>query len=222
MKRTWFAYYKNHKNIYLSNILLHWPYLYRILQLRPKSVLEIGCGPADHSVFLSYLLQNTRISLLDYDKDIIVRLKNKLKNKIYKFYLCDLVDKKGVKRSLINSRFDIIYSQGLMEHFSKNNFQKVILNLLPYANKLIFSVPSEAYPNRDFGNELLRNKGELELILRQIKNISYKISPYFPDIGYRTKKLKIRKSKLNLFRAVHFYLFGSCHYLIEITEKKPI
>lgn len=218
-KKSWHRYYKKNKGITFSNIFLHWPYLLKISSLRPETALEIGCGTADHSIFLSHLLPHLRISLLDYDKNILARLKNKLKNNIFKFYLCDLVNKKSVKINLSNYRFDVIYSQGLMEHFSKINFQKVILNLLPYTDKFIFSLPSESYPSKDFGDELLRNKKELESILEPITNITLKISPYFPDIGYRTKIVKINKNKLNLFQAILFLLFGSCHYLIEISKK---
>src|SRR3989337_2800724 len=41
--------------IYLSWLVLgHWAMLWRILALRPKSVLEVGTGTGAHSTFLSY------------------------------------------------------------------------------------------------------------------------------------------------------------------------
>ena len=219
-RKSWHNFYKNNRGITPSNIFLHWPYLLKILSLRPKTVLEIGCGTADHSIFLSHLLPHLQISLLDYDKVILARLKNKLNNKRYRFHLCNFIDEKSVKRNLSYHQFDVIYSQGVMEHFNINDFQKIVTNFLPYSDRLIFSVPSESYPNKDFGNELLRNKAELESIIKQIPNIASKVSSYFPDIGYRTKYITIKKLKLNLFQAIIFLLFGSCHYLIKITKKE--
>lgn len=220
MKKSWFKYYKSHKGIALSNIILHWPYLLRIIQLRPKRMLEIGCGPADHSVFLSYIKPKTNISLLDNDKQIITRLGKKLSNKITKFYICNIANKKDVlKLNFIKNEFDLIYSQGLMEHFNKKDFQIIINNFLPYTKKILISIPSENYPNRDFGNELLRNKQELTEIISPIKNIKFKINKYFPDIGFRTKITKIKKDKLNVFESIALLFFDSFHYLIEINKK---
>ena len=220
MKKSWFKYYKNHNGIALSNILLHWPYLLRIVQLRPKKILEIGCGPTDHSVFLSYIKPKTKISLLDNDKQIINSLGKKLSNKITKFHICNITDKKDVlKQNFINNEFDLIYSQGLMEHFNKKDFQTVINNFLPYTQKILISIPAENYPNRDFGNELLRNKKQLTEIMIPIKNIKFKINKYFPDIGLRTKIIKMRKEKMNMVKSIFLLFFDSLHYLIEVSKK---
>ncbi len=220
MKKSWFKYYKNHKGVALSNILLHWPYLLRIVQLRPKKMLEIGCGPADHSVFLSYIKPKTKISLLDNDNQIINSLKKNLFNKITKFYICNITNKKDVlKQKFLKNEFDLIYSQGLMEHFDKNNFQTIINNFLPYTQKILISIPAENYPNRDFGNELLRSKKQLTEVISPIKNIKFKINKYFPDIGLRTKIIKIKKEKINIIQSLLLIFFGSLHYLIEINKK---
>ena len=216
MKKNWFAYYKNHHGIHFSNILLHWPYLLRLITLQPKKVLEIGCGTADHSIFLSYIILHLKISLLDYESQIIDNLKKKLTSKIDNYYLCDLTNKNEVKRQLNHNRYDFIYSQGLMEHFSKAQFRNIIINLIPFTKKFVFSIPSEQYPNKDFGNEILRDKKRIESILKLTNNIKFSITPYFPDIGIRTKILTVKKRKYNFFESVHFLLFGSCHYLIEI------
>lgn len=219
MKKSWFKYYDHHHNIYPSNIFLHWSYLLKIIFLRPGKIMEIGCGPADHSLFLTQILSNTGISLLDKDTKIINILKNKHTSKFSRYYLCDVTIKKNVERlNFQRNQFDIIYSQGLMEHFGKNVFQRIILNFLPYTKRFIFSVPSEKYPTQDFGDELLRNRKELEEILSNINGIKYKISRYLPDIGYRTKLIGIKKYKYNIFRSIYFMLFGSCHYLVEIEK----
>lgn len=218
MKKSWFKYYRSHKEIVLSNILLHWPYLLRIIQLKPKKMLEIGCGPADHSIFLTYIKPKTNISVLDNDNQIINGLKKKFSNRIRRFYICNITNKKDVlKQKFLKNEFYLIYSQGLMEHFNKKDFQTIINNFLPYTKKILISIPSENYPNRDFGNELLRNKKQLTEIISPIKNIKFKINKYFPDIGFRTKIMKIKKEKLSIIESINLMLFDSLHYLIEIT-----
>ena len=219
MNKSWFNYYKNHNSVALSNILLHWPYLLNMFLINHKKILEIGCGPADHSVFLSSVSPRTQISLLDYDKNIINSLRSRLSNKISKFYVCDITSKKNVDRlKFKKNEFDLIYSQGLMEHFDKKDFQTIIKNFLPYSKKILISIPAENYPNRDFGNELLRNKEQLIKIIKPIKNIEFKINKYFPDIGIRTKIIKIKKEKIGFFNAIYLILFGSLHYLIKVDR----
>lgn len=220
MSKSWFNYYKNHKTITLSNLFLHWFYLINILLSRPKKILEIGCGPADHSIFLKNLIPFSKISLLDSDKRIINRLKKKLIKKIDNFYFCDLLKKEDINKKVGKQKFDIIYSQGLMEHFKDEDFIKIIKNLLPYSKKMLHSIPSEFYPTKDFGNEILRNRQELKKLLRQLKIINFSISKYTPDIGLKTKIVRIKKFNLGFFDSVFFLLFGSCHYLIKISKKE--
>ncbi|MBI4225980.1 class I SAM-dependent methyltransferase [Candidatus Roizmanbacteria bacterium] len=219
MQKSWFDYYKKNKTITVSNLFLHWPYLLRLVSLLPKNLLEIGCGPADHSIALSYIMPSAKISVLDNDEKIIAFLKTKYKNKISDYFLCDLTKKENIKRlKLKKNRYDMIYSQGLMEHFKDEDFVKIIENLLPYTNKMIHSVPSDSYPTKDFGNEILRNREELKRLLSSIEGINFKIIRYFPDIGLRTKIVSIKKFNFNLPEALSFLLFGSCHYLIEISK----
>lgn len=164
-------------------------------------------------------MPSAKISVLDNDEKIIAFLKTKYKNKISDYFLCDLTKKENIKRlKLKKNRYDMIYSQGLMEHFKDEDFVKIIENLLPYTNKMIHSVPSDSYPTKDFGNEILRNREELKRLLSSIEGINFKIIRYFPDIGLRTKIVSIKKFNFNLPEALSFLLFGSCHYLIEISK----
>lgn len=219
MAESWHKYYQEHKGVAASNILLHWYYLAGILFNFPKKVLEIGCGPADHSVFLSSITPGLKISVLDYDRKIVAWLKKTYSKQFENFYVCDITDDQMVKKLGFKSQeFDVIYSQGLLEHFNRKGSQKIVNYFLPYAKKIIFSIPSETYPNRDYGNELLRNEKELEDIFRTIPDISFKIRKYFPDIGLRTKMMTIKKRKLNFLRALYFVLFDSCHYFIEVKK----
>ena len=54
--KTWDEYYNNEISwgIYLDKLADHKYYLEKIIELEPKKVLEVGCGPGTRSVFLSY------------------------------------------------------------------------------------------------------------------------------------------------------------------------
>jgi hypothetical protein len=218
MYTDWYSYYKNHRFISLSNILLHLPYIFTILKGKPQKLLEVGCGTADHSVILSYLFPKIDISLLDSDGRIIQSLQRKYRRRIKRFLLCNVLDQKMVQQVLQSDHFHVIYSQGLLEHFIDSDFYCIITNLLPYTTRFVFSIPSENYPTKDFGNELLRSSEQIKRILSSIEGINYKIDRYHPDIGVRTKLIAIRQNRLDLVRAIQFMIFGSCHYIIEITK----
>jgi 2-polyprenyl-3-methyl-5-hydroxy-6-metoxy-1,4-benzoquinol methylase len=64
-------------------------------------------------------------------------------------------------------RADIVYSQGLLEHFEPLKVVDLIKEMLSYANSaVVFSVPSENYPQRDFGDEKLLTLEAWEQILQ--------------------------------------------------------
>ena len=218
--KTWNDYYAKNTRVNLSNILLHWKYLFSIVRTQPKNVLEIGCGPADHSVTLSQFFPSLNISVLDNDKDIIKKLKEKFTGRFQKFYLCDILSAKEVKKQKWKKdQFDVIYSQGLLEHFDEKDSEILIKNFIPYTPRLIFSIPSHMYPTRDFGNEILRDKKELVALLKPIKGIHYSVISYFPDIGIRTKLYTIKMKNMTIGQAIWFLLFGSCHYLVEVNRE---
>lgn len=219
-KKSWFEYYRHHSHILISNIFLHWFYLLNIIFRRPLNMLEMGCGMADHSVFLSLILKGSTISLMDKDPKIINRLKRKYGCKFSNYYQCDIISKGEIKRfRFTNDHFDLIYSQGLMEHFSDREFSRIIINIMSIAREVIISVPSENYPTIDFGNEILRNKKSLVGILKKVPGIHFKVYRYFPDIGIMTKLVRIKKGGMKLFSALKYLLFGSNHYLIKIAKK---
>jgi 2-polyprenyl-3-methyl-5-hydroxy-6-metoxy-1,4-benzoquinol methylase len=65
---------------------------------------------------------------------------------------------------------DVVYSQGLLEHFDNEGVVKIIHRMIQYADAVVFSVPSENYPQQDFGDERLMNIAEWEHILEPFKD----------------------------------------------------
>lgn len=73
---------------------------------------------------------------------------------------------------------DIIYSQGLLEHFNDNEICELIATQMIYAKKaVVFSVPSVNYKRIDFGDERLMDLKQWEEILKpyekQLRELYY-------------------------------------------------
>lgn len=206
--KSWYSYYFK-KPTDASNLLLHWQYLSRILWLRPKRFLEIGCGRAQHALFIQKILSTSRVSVLDKNKRLLKDIKSRKVQKI----AADVLNKKVVASKA--PTVDLVFSQGLMEHFKDKEIIQIIDNFRNKTSRFLFSVPSENYPARDFGNEILRNKKEYDSLFKIIPNIKYSVTPYF-DIGLRTKLLGAKLRKLDFVRALEYIFLQSNHLLVEI------
>lgn len=209
--KSWADYYVGHQRNF-SNIILHFPYLLAILWCRPHTILEIGCGSADHSMFLKKKFQKLEISFLDNDEKILATAKSAYMDSVANTFLANILDNKEVQAI---PHFDVIMSQGLMEHFEDAEFIRIIDNFRGKAGNFIFSVPSDYYPTRDFGNEILRSKKEIADLLRTIPEISYSVSGYF-DIGLKTK-LVGAKEKTGIFQRLKYIFFSSNHILVNVS-----
>lgn len=213
-RKTWNEYYKINRNR-VSNLLLHWQYLWEVYRLRPKSMLEIGCGPATHSLFLKKILKGLDLYLLDKDEEIIKRVVKDNPKIIKKTFHVDVFCEKKLKKLNIPT-VDVIISQGLMEHFNDEKFLKVIENFRGETKRIIFSVHSDQYPNNDYGDEKLRSKEEIERLLNKTERINFTIRKYL-DIGLKTKLFGMKKKDLCLSSKLSYLFFASNHLLVKIV-----
>ena len=165
---SWAEYYVGHKKNF-TNIILHYPYLFAILLCRPRTILEIGCGSGDHSMFLKKRFSKLNICFLDNDEKILDSAKSNYSELITKTYLINILDKISVQSIPF---FDVIMSQGLMEHFEDSEFIQIIENFRGKSGNFIFSIPSNFYPTYDFGNEILRSQTDVSILLSKIPSIS--------------------------------------------------
>lgn len=72
--------------------------------------------------------------------------------------------------------FDLAFHQGLFEHFSNEQIWQMLDEQLRVAKKVIFSVPNQYYPKKDFGNERLMSKKQWDNLLsryRVVKSTNY-------------------------------------------------
>jgi len=208
---TWAKYYSERNKNFL-NIALHYQYLFAILFCNPRSILEIGCGTAEHSVFIKKIFKKINIDLLDNDPDILLNAKKLNIDFIEETFLVDILDKKSTQNL---KSYDVVMSQGLMEHFNEQDFIKIIENFRPVAKNFIFSIPSNFYPTLDYGNEILRSKYEITEILNKISKIDYSVNGYF-DIGINTKFVGLRKSS-GLYNKLKYFFLSSNHVLVKIS-----
>jgi hypothetical protein len=66
---------------------------------------------------------------------------------------------------------DIVYSQGLLEHFDNERLYEIISAQLSFAKiAVVFSIPSINYPQTDFGDERLLDIAGWETVLTPFKD----------------------------------------------------
>jgi 2-polyprenyl-3-methyl-5-hydroxy-6-metoxy-1,4-benzoquinol methylase len=136
------------------------PILDKLEWFRFKSFLEYGFG----SGYISIALANKGYPVQAYDLlPGLVEWANQSKRRYFSTSIGSLEftsDKSQLKSA------DIVYSQGLLEHYDNEGIIALLNEQLAYANKgVMFSVPSINYKNQDYGDERLLDLFEWEKIL---------------------------------------------------------
>lgn len=221
-KLSWDEYYgtKFECLTFLSDVLLHWPYLISILRIRPRVILEAGCGPGYHSLFLGLLLRDTKFILVDRDWSVLQLARKVAKPLGHRVHFCQA---DILRLPFKKTCFDVVISQGTLEHFNDSDLQQAISEQIRISPRVIFSVPSGRYWQQDFGDEILRSINEIDSLLRKIKGkFNWSIKYYRLDIGIRTKLLFYRHlhaAGYSWFRALWASVVVSFHILVCL--KKP-
>jgi len=189
---SWSTYYSNFSRLKtIRNNFVHSYYLFKILKEKPKSVLEVGCGTGSQSSLLSYFIKD--VYAIDNNVKVIKMAKNlnKGRNGRVKYIYAD-----AFNLPFENNRFDLCFSQGFFEHFSNKEILSLCKEQLRVANMLFFSVPSDNYFGKDFGNERLLSPKEWYEILHKFSN-DYKIDIryYLFDLGIGSKIRMLKKTK---------------------------
>ncbi len=127
-----------------------------------KTILEVGCGSGITSVYLSSL--GYKAVGVDSDPDQI-----KLARWIAKKKKCRALFKIDDIRTLKHTKnhFDVIFSNGVMEHFSDAEIVAMVNLHLSTAKYVIISVPSDYFTKKQriFGNERFMNAERWRTIL---------------------------------------------------------
>lgn len=175
----WSKYYQAEitPDLYIRNIYGQREFLNSIIDSGAKKALEVGAGTGTMSVFLSNM--GIEITTIDNDPKILEiakQVKAKFGGRNY-FQEAD-----AFNLPFTDNSFDLIFHQGLLEHFSDEDIHKLLQEHLRVAKMVIFSVPNNYYPRKDIGDERLLGKIKWEKILQPYKiinssNYSLKILP---------------------------------------------
>lgn len=131
---------------------------------RFTNVAEFGCGIGTITKELQALPIN--FTLIDNDEEMLNLAQQHINNtKIT--YLNDCIKKES------NQKYDLIYSHGVLEHFSDEEIQLIINKQKKLATYLIHYVPSYKYKNPSFGDERLMHPNEWQNICKPDKIISF-------------------------------------------------
>lgn len=207
-KQTWDSIYTNLPSFleFLADNILHLHYLLNILKLKPKKVLEVGCGTASHSIFLSFFLKKTKFFCLDNNRKVLKIAKEnsqKYGRKNIRFIFGNVFHLSKIFKKL---EFDVVMSQGLLEHFSNAEIRRLIDEQLNIARVVIINVPSEYYPTKGVLGERRISKEDWERILIKYKNEGYQVEfKNLKDLGIRTRLLSLKNS-LNFFKPMHYMI----------------
>lgn len=171
-------------DLYIRNLYGQREFLQMIVETGAKKVLEVGAGTGTMSIFLSQL--GGTVTTLDNDPKIIEQARlvsGQFGGRN------DIVVGDAFHLPFPNDSFDLIFHQGLLEHFSNERICELIIEHLRVAPIVLISVPNNFYPRKDFGDERLMSKKQWEQILAPFKvslsrNYSLKILPkwYLPRV----------------------------------------
>lgn len=189
----WSKYYAEEitTDLYIRNLFGQKDFITVIADSGAKKVLEVGAGTGTLSVFLSNL--GMQVVTLDNSPEMLKKAEQ-AKQKFGGNNQLILGD--AFALPFADNSFDLIFHQGLFEHFNNQEIHRLIKEQFRVAPTIIFSVPNNFYPKRDFGNERLLSQSSWKDMLKPYRvllsrNYSPKFFPKWylirPPIQYMAK-----------------------------------
>ncbi|MEK7616814.1 MAG: class I SAM-dependent methyltransferase [Patescibacteria group bacterium] len=174
MKKSWGKFYSKTVNLkfLIQNTFCHLELFTWVWEEAPKKILEIGVGTGSMSIFFSYL--GLDVTGLDNDQDILKKARNLSKKLNGK---AKFIHGNAFNLPFKDKSFDVVLSQGLLEHFQDDEIFKLLDEQLRVGKVVILSVPNKYYSVLDFGDErLLTDENWYKLLSKKyhiLKNLSY-------------------------------------------------
>lgn len=170
-KKKWEEFYSSvfTEEEYYGNNNYHIEFLNWILELKPNSILEAGCGTASMSIFLSQKIP--KVFALDNNQKVleIAKKNNEKFGGRVTFIMGDIFN--------IPLDVDLIFHQGVLEHFSDWKIKLCLYRQLLKTQIVVFSVPTKFYPyiETNLGDERLLTIEDWEKIVGEfiVGRISY-------------------------------------------------
>lgn len=136
-----------------------------------KTILEAGCGSGITSIYLNSL--GYKVTGIDADRDMIKLAKSiaKKKKRSVRFQRDNI---KTLHRT--KDHFDVIFSNGVMEHFSDAEIVAIVNRHAIAADYVVVSIPSDYFTKKQrvFGNERFLSVGRWRKILSKTNSICVK------------------------------------------------
>ena len=121
--------------------------LYGISFDGPIKIIELGCGTGYNTLQMTRLYPVTKVTLVDFNAGVIEDTKRRLS--------CLKCEKEFLLRDLfsleLSEKYDIVHSQGLLEHYTPGQQQKLIClhrDLLTPNGIAVILVPTPSLPYR--------------------------------------------------------------------------
>ena len=114
--------------------------------------------------------------------------------------------------------FDTCYHQGVLEHFSPEQIRKILFEQLRVAHTIVFSVPSEKWPKKNFGDENLWPLEKWRDILNPYRIVAE--DGYHFDIAYtrRVTRLPWRALPRRIWDGIR--LKHSLQYIFVLRQRE--
>ncbi len=143
---------------------------------RTPKLLEAGAGSAALSLALSR--RNYDVTAVDSDPLMVLRAQHISAHLGgYARVLClDLRELEPFR----DGYFDVVFSQGTLEHFDNASIRALLDQQLRVGRYVVFSVPSNHWPTRDFVNERKMTTDEWKVLLQQVDAELLHLSYYHP------------------------------------------
>ena len=170
-RKSWGDFYSGAggTDYFLDHIAIHKDFLKEILKRKPKTALEAGCGSAIMSIFLS--MTGIHVTACDRDEAVLQKagkIAESWKTRV------DFSKQDLLHLDFPDDTFDLIFSQGVLEHMTDEAIQKSCREILRVGQTFIFSVPNHFYKHRDFGDERLMSADQWRKILSPLGRLELK------------------------------------------------
>jgi SAM-dependent methyltransferase len=173
----WQEYYQNLTiSDFIGNLFGQRELLEEIVKLKPGKILEVGAGSGGLSIFLSQL--GFEITASDSDEAVLEIIRQN--NERFGGKIKDVILADGFRLPFANDSFDLIFHQGVIEHFSDSEIVRFITEQLRVAPKVLAAAPNQNYPRQDLGDERLISGQAWRSVLKDFKVIWQK--DYSPKV----------------------------------------
>lgn len=200
-EKTWGDFYNGDvltKGNVQSSVNSHKEFFWLLKSFKADKIIETGCGTGEMAGYLTWGTQaiEGKVPTTHKPKEVIAV---DIDPKVIKIARANLEAIDGKKAILVqadawkyNEEADLIFSQGLLEHFSDEQLRSLVTHQLEQAPVLLHSVPNNDYGKRDFGNERLLSDSEW---YRIFEGFDMKIYRYWDEDGKKKQTVLIFNRK---------------------------